>query len=124
VLALSGQPLDTETRSFMEPRFGRDFSHVRVHSDIRAAESARAVNALAYTIGSHVVFGPGQYAPQTVRGRRLLAHEMVHTLQQGNTDRVRRFVPCAQPSLSLQECPPREKGEVAKSKTDQMTVMA
>jgi hypothetical protein len=122
VLALPGHPLDQETRSFMEPRFGRDFSHVRVHSDSRAAESARAVNALAYTIGSHVVFGPGQYAPQTEHGRRLLAHEMVHTLQQGNTDWVRRFVPCEQPSLSLEECPPREKGEVAESKTEPMTV--
>jgi hypothetical protein len=117
-----GQALDSTTRALLEPRFACDFSQVRVHSDNQAAESARAVNALAYTVGSHVVFGSGQYAPETERGRRLLAHELVHTLQQGNTDQVRRFVPCEQASLSLQSCPPREKGEVAQSKTEPMTL--
>jgi hypothetical protein len=117
-----GQPLDSATRAFFEPRFDHDFSWIRVHTDARAAESARDVNALAYTFGSHVVFGSGQYAPETERGRRLLTHELVHTVQQGNTEQVRRFVPCEQPSLSLQACPPREKGEVAQSKTDPMTV--
>jgi hypothetical protein len=84
VLRSPGQPLDPTTRAFMEPRFGRDFSEVRVHADARAAESAREVNALAYTVGRNVVFGAGQYAPDTVSGNRLLAHELVHVAQQLN----------------------------------------
>src|SRR2546429_2276399 len=82
VLRSPGQPLDAGTRAFMEPRFGHDFSNVRVHSDARAAESARSVNALAYTVGRDVVFGAGQYAPRTSEGRRLLAHELTHVMQQ------------------------------------------
>jgi hypothetical protein len=66
----------------MEPRFGHDFSRVRVHTDSRAVQSARAVNALAYTVGRDVVFGEGQYAPQSNEGRQLLAHELTHVLQQ------------------------------------------
>ncbi len=82
VLNSPGQPLGAETRAFMEPRFGYDFSGVRVHSDERAAESAQAVNALAYTVGQDVVFRTGQYAPETGEGRRLLAHELTHVVQQ------------------------------------------
>jgi hypothetical protein len=67
----------------MEPRFGYDFSGVRVHSDARAAESAREVNALAYTVGPHITFGTGQYVPHTSAGQRLLAHELAHVVQQG-----------------------------------------
>src|SRR5437868_12070673 len=63
VLASPGRSLDAGTRAFMEPRFGQDFSGVRVHTDERAAESARSVNALAYTVGRDVVFGTGQYTP-------------------------------------------------------------
>ncbi len=77
-----GQPLDTTTRAFMESRFEYDFSKVRVHTDSQAAESARAVNALAYTVGRDVVFGRGQYASATDEGRRLLAHELAHVVQQ------------------------------------------
>jgi len=66
----------------MEPRFGCDLSKVRVHTGTRAAESARAVNALAYTSGSDVVFSPGQYQPGTSHGQKLLAHEITHTIQQ------------------------------------------
>jgi hypothetical protein len=77
-----GQPLDTTTRAFMEPRFGRDFSQVRVHSDAQAVESAQALDALAYTVGRNVVFGEGQYAPHTGTGRRLLTHELTHVIQQ------------------------------------------
>lgn len=84
VLRSPGHPLDTATRSFMEPRFGHDFSGVQIHTDARAAESARAVNAAAYTVGSHVVFGQGRYAPHTSAGQRLLAHELTHTIQQGD----------------------------------------
>jgi hypothetical protein len=81
-LRSSGQPLDASTRSFMESRFGHDFGSVRVHSGELAGESARSVNALAYTRGHNVVFGHGQYAPETTAGRRLLAHELTHVLQQ------------------------------------------
>ncbi len=84
VLRSSGQPLDRATRAFMEPRFGHDFSRVRVHTDAHAAESARAVNALAYTVGRDVVFGGGHYQPETIAGRRLLAHELTHSIQQEN----------------------------------------
>lgn len=81
-LRSQGQPLDMATRAFMEPRFGRDFSHVRVHADARAVESANSVNALAYTVGNHVVFGEGQFAPAAKTGQRLLAHELAHVSQQ------------------------------------------
>ena len=84
VLRSSGQPLDSTTRAMMEPRFGHDFSHVRVHTDARAAESARAVNANAYTVGKHMVFDAGQYAPMTHSGQQLLAHELTHVMQQRN----------------------------------------
>lgn len=82
VLRSSGQPLDTATRQFFEPRFGRDFSRVRVHTDSRAAESARSVNALAYTVGQNIVFDMGQYSPKAKNGQSLLAHELTHTVQQ------------------------------------------
>ncbi len=136
VLRSPGQPLDSATRAFMEPRFGYDlssiqvsglgppsmqsqlaisqpedpseqqadaladqvtcmslprrerrydFSGVRIHTDAGAAESARAVNALAYTVGNHVVFGVGQYVPTTIGGKHLLAHELAHTIQQGRS---------------------------------------
>jgi hypothetical protein len=85
-----GQPLDSMTRGFMESRFGHDFSKVRVHTDARAAESARAVNAQAYTVGHNVVFGSGLYAPESDAGRRLLAHELSHVLQQKGTQLVQR----------------------------------
>lgn len=90
VLDSAGQPLDGATRSFMESRFGHDFSGVRVHTDARAQESARAVNALAYTVGRDVVFGSGQYAPRTKEGRRLIAHELTHTLQQSSANALQR----------------------------------
>jgi hypothetical protein len=82
VLRSPGQPLDAQTRAFMEPRFGHDFSHVRVHTDERAAESARSVYARAYTVGSHVVFGPSELAPRKQQNHELLAHELAHTVQQ------------------------------------------
>jgi hypothetical protein len=81
-LMSGGQPLSRSIRAFFEPRFGYDFSRVRVHSDARGAESARAVNARAYTVGNRIVFGPGEYAPATPIGQRLIAHELVHVVQQ------------------------------------------
>ena len=82
VLRGPAQPIDGASRSFFESRFGHDFSHVRVHTDRRSAESASAMNALAYTVGNDVVFGANQYAPGTLAGSRLLAHELTHVVQQ------------------------------------------
>jgi len=82
VLRSPGQPLDAATREFMEPRFGHDFSRVRVHCDAGAAAAAEAVHARAYTAGSNVAFGANEYAPANARGRELLAHELAHTIQQ------------------------------------------
>jgi len=93
VLDSPGQPLDQATRNFFEPRFGYDFSNVRIHSDSRAAESARAINALAYTVGHDVALESSQYAPRTDWGRRLLAHELTHVVQQRGTATSRDYLP-------------------------------
>ncbi len=85
VLRSPGESLDPATRAFMQPRLGVDLGAVRIHRDPWAAESAREVQALAYTVGPNVVFAGGLYAPGTSAGRRLLAHELVHTIQQGAT---------------------------------------
>ena len=82
-LAGSGAPLEPELRQDMEQRFGHDFSSVRVHASPDAAQSARDVNAHAYTVGHDIVFGTGQFAPATPEGRRLIAHELTHVVQQG-----------------------------------------
>ncbi len=82
VLRSPGQPLDRQARAFMEPRFGRDFSHIRVHTDAAAAESAHSVGALAYAAGHHIAFNAGAFNPSTDAGRNLLAHELAHTVQQ------------------------------------------
>jgi Domain of unknown function (DUF4157) len=80
----AGQALDVDTKGFMESRMGQDFSQVRVHTDARAAESASAIQAKAYTSGRNVVFGAGEYQPGSDYGKRLLAHELVHVVQQGH----------------------------------------
>lgn len=93
VLRSPGQPLDAATRAFMEPRFGHDFSRVRIHTDAAAEQSARDVNARAYTAGNHVVFAAGRFAPQTHEGRRLVAHELSHVVQQegaGGSEKLQR----------------------------------
>ena len=82
VISASGRPLDHETRRYMESRIGFDFSKVRIHTGSRAAASARSLGAHAYTVGNSIVFGSGDYAPQTSAGRRLLAHELTHVVQQ------------------------------------------
>ena len=85
VLRSSGEPLAASTRTFFEPRFRQDLSHVRVHADDEAEQSAREINALAYTVGSHVVFGADRYAPSSTEGRQLLAHELAHVFQQNTS---------------------------------------
>lgn len=82
VLSSPGRALDFATRAIMEPRFGHDFSLVRVHTDERAAESARGVNAFAYTVGHSIVFGAGQFSPHSGDGQKLIAHELAHVIQQ------------------------------------------
>ena len=79
-----GRPLDRDTRTFFEPRFGYDLSSVRVHTDSMVGQSARAIDARAYTLGSNIVFGNGEYRPDSESGRHLLAHELAHTVQQND----------------------------------------
>lgn len=87
VLAAPGQHLDAGTQGFMESRFGHDFSQVRVHTGSAAERSSQALNARAYTVGNNIVFGSGQFAPNTSEGRKLLAHELTHVVQQRGSDR-------------------------------------
>ena len=82
VLQSRGEPLDRDARAHFEDRFGYDFSQVRIHTDARAAASAKAVDASAYTVGPHIVFTSGEYAPASAHGRQLLAHELTHVMQQ------------------------------------------
>jgi hypothetical protein len=105
VLAQSGQPLDASTRAFFEPRFGFDFSHVRIHADAKASESAHAVDALAYTVGQDIVFRNRQFDPQSPAGRRLLAHELSHVIQQEGRvlGRMLRRAPAPAPSSEVEE---------------------
>ncbi len=81
----AGRPLSRSERGFFEPRFGTDFSNVRVHNNTRATNMARSVNARAFTLGHNVVFGAGEYSPENTGGRSLLAHELAHVVQQGNS---------------------------------------
>jgi hypothetical protein len=80
-----GAPLPAATRAFFEPRFGANFSKVRVHTDTHAARTASAINAKAFTVGGNIAFAPGQYAPHSGEGQRLLAHELTHVVQQSET---------------------------------------
>lgn len=117
VLRSPGYSLDGGIRDVMESHFGHDFGLVRVHTDRRAAESARAVSARAYTVGRHIVFDSGEYQPHTLEGRHLLAHELTHVLQQGGprvselqgTEALR----VADPNHSLE----RQAADIARSLT-------
>jgi hypothetical protein len=105
-LTETGRPLDAGTRAFMEPRFGHDFSGVRVHTGSLARESARAIGARAYTVGRDIVFAGGEHAPENPMGRRLLAHELSHVVQQGaasgafNADGILQRQPAAAPQVT------------------------
>lgn len=103
VLRSPGQPLDAATREFFEPRFGLDFSQVRVHTGTSAEQSARDVNAHAYTVGRNMVFDAGRFAPGTQEGRGLLAHELTHVVQQSIADSTK---------VGLAEERPRQIGRV------------
>jgi uncharacterized protein DUF4157 len=84
VVRTSGKALDPLDRAAMGSRLHHDFGKVRVHADARAAASAKAVDAQAYTVGSHIVFDEGKYSPRSAQGQQLLAHELIHTLQQSH----------------------------------------
>jgi hypothetical protein len=92
----TGQPLPENSRRFFEPRFGHDFSSVRIHTGTVAAKSAQSINALAYTTGSNIVFNSGLYAPESNSGKKLLAHELTHVLQQSNSSKTPSGIPNVQ----------------------------
>ncbi|MBN1569766.1 MAG: DUF4157 domain-containing protein [Acidobacteria bacterium] len=109
VLHSSGQQLSGEIRGLYEPRFRFDFSNVRVHADSKAMESALDAGALAYTVGRHIVFGAGQYRPNTTTGRKLIAHELMHVVQQSNASPAQQtaessgtLVSCSDPAYESQ----------------------
>ena len=90
VISSGGAPLDHAARAFFEPRFGIDFAHVRVHDGQDAADSAKSLNARAYTVGSNIVFATGQYAPASDAGLHLIAHELAHVAQQPSAKALHR----------------------------------
>jgi Domain of unknown function (DUF4157) len=122
-----GHPLDGSSRAYFEPRFGHDFSGVRVHSSMTANKSAQAINARAYTVGHDVVFGAGEFAPESQEGRRLIAHELTHVLQQSESQSLhgefarQRYISRAPGSLLSRKTPSpdegKQKNETAKRKT-------
>ncbi len=104
----AGQPLDERVRADFEPRFGHDFSRVRVHTDGRAAESASRLGARAYTSGRDIVFGPGRYDPASPSGRGLIAHELAHVVQQQRAGRQ-----TVQLASELESLPEEERNKVS-----------
>jgi Domain of unknown function (DUF4157) len=115
VLRSPGQPLDATTRASMEPRFGYDFGHVRIHSNEVAGQSAQEVNAQAYTVGKDIVFGSGRFAPETPDGMRLLSHELAHVIQQSDD---------ATTTLQRQPAAPAGTAEKSEEKTGASEVAA
>jgi hypothetical protein len=105
-LAGSGQPLPVPVRAYFEPRFGHDFTQIRIHQGAAALESARMLNAKAFTCGRHIVFGEGQYAPETSTGRKLLAHELTHVVQQ------RRGGPAVQRKIQFTDPTPARQNPI------------
>jgi hypothetical protein len=117
-LSGNGAALPQAARDYFEPRIGFDLRHVRIHADETAARSAQALNARAYTLDRHIVFGPGEYSPSTESGRRLLGHELVHVVQQGGVAPVRREsvgAPASRGGESIQR-------QTIKEQTDQPTI--
>jgi beta-lactamase superfamily II metal-dependent hydrolase len=115
-----GSPLPLATRGFFESRFGTDLSPVRVHTDGRAADTARSINAKAFTVGRNIAFGTGQYAPESREGRQVLAHELTHVVQQ-NGSQLQRAQPRATgqaPAVATSVKPEAEKKGEVKRKPD------
>jgi hypothetical protein len=113
-----GSPLDPGTRAFFEPRFGHDLSRVRIHTDRRAAESAHAVGALAYTVGPHIAFAAGQYDRESVGGRFLLAHELAHTIQSGGQG------PSGAPPFALNPTPAHDQAAEQEASQSAVAVLS
>ncbi|WP_445456148.1 eCIS core domain-containing protein [Flavobacterium sp. HNIBRBA15423] len=111
-----GSSLDSQTKSFMENRFGVDFSDVKIHTGSQAVQMSRELNAQAFTVGNDIYFNEGKYSPNSDSGKHLLAHELTHTVQQsgGIGKKVQRFVTCE----TQEDCPPRETGEVVRSRSE------
>lgn len=107
VLRSPGYPLNSATRAFFEPRFGHDFSDVRVHTGPEASSSAHSISAHAYTAGSNIVFASGQYSPDTTAGRALLAHELTHVVQQSGGSEARTSTGPVQPLRVQRHCDPQ-----------------
>lgn len=106
VLATPGRPLDPSVRAMFEPRFGQSFAHVRIHDGAQDAQSARAINARAYTFGRHLVFDSGQFDHASSPGRRLIAHELAHVVQQAESDpAIQRMRACPPTLHDDQETP-------------------
>lgn len=121
VLAGSGTPLEPALRRDMEQRFGHNFSQVRVHAGAAAEESARDVDANAYTVGEHVVFGAGHFAPATHEGRRLIAHELAHVVQQSEAtgdDRAQGNLSVSSPLSSAGSSVVRRQKRTCKTEAD------
>ena len=116
VLRAPGQSLDAQTRAEMESRFGHDFSRVRVHTDEQADLSTRTVSARAFTVGCDVVFGEDQYAPHTESGRRLLAHELAHVVQQGDQHQAPQTLRLNAPDHQLEQAADRAAGDVMQNR--------
>jgi hypothetical protein len=118
-----GQPLDDATRADMEPRFGADFSAVRIHTDVPAQRAAAALDAAAFTLGADVFFAANTWNPTSPGGRQLLAHELAHTVQQSRGPvALQRFVSCIRARMSLEDCPSRDPGEERLSQQEPMIV--
>lgn len=146
VLHSPARSLDPQTRAFMEPHFGHDFSRVRIHADPSASHAADAVQAQAFTFGSDIVFGSGKFAPSTPAGRKLLAHELTHVVQQGAAPEAATHAPAetagdlrtspvsapgliqrqpkgGQASAKADDCPPIEAGEKEEAATAQLQLV-
>jgi hypothetical protein len=122
-LSSPGRPLSPATRAFMEPRFGHDFSHVRVHSDAVAEQSARDVHARAYTVGRDIVFGAGQSALGSTEGQRLLAHELTHVVQQSKATQTLSRKPTSAPPSWMDKYEPVHAAAQATPENRQLAAM-
>lgn len=123
-LSQPGSPLDSSTKEFMESRFRVDFSSVLIHADEKEVRSAESINALAYTPGNDIVFAKNQYSPSTQEGKRLLGHELAHSIQQGNvlingssnsyygSSPIKLQRQPASPQQGWQNCPPDKIGDL------------
>ncbi|SHN32821.1 DUF4157 domain-containing protein [Mucilaginibacter sp. OK098] len=111
-LSSKGSPMPGDAKSFFEQRFGRDFSDVKIHDDGVAAKSAQSINALAYTHGNNIVFNQNQFSPETDSGKRLLAHELTHVVQQNvSLNKVVQKAPDERTELQTQYNITIEKGD-------------